>query len=113
MLAAWLRLKYPHLVEGAVAASAPLGAFPGDPKFHPSKFWEVVTRDATPAAGAVEGCDSDVRAAFKEIFALATSSEGRQALGAAFRLCDTLHEASDVSQQGFSGPIKEPFEASL
>lgn len=57
MLAAWMRMKYPHVLAGSVAASAPIWAFPGeDPPVDPGAFAKIVTRDATPAGGAPQAC---------------------------------------------------------
>ena len=36
MLAAWLRIHYPAAVDGAIAASAPIWAFPGAARLRPS-----------------------------------------------------------------------------
>eukprot|EP00659_Diplonema_papillatum_P020634 gene20634-31790_t len=77
MLAGWMRMKYPAVVSGAIAASAPVMAFQGagKPSFNDTEeptfgnaYWQVVTRDATPAAGARPNCSDAVRAAFAELF---------------------------------------------
>eukprot|EP00729_Bicosta_minor_P021557 gene21557-18963_t len=65
MLAAWLRMKYPASVQGAIAASAPILAF--GKEYNSNSFWQVVTRDATPAAGAAPGCDTAVRSTWPVI----------------------------------------------
>lgn len=43
MLAAWFRLKYPHVVIGSVASSAPILQFDG--LVSPYTFIDIVTND--------------------------------------------------------------------
>ncbi|GFR48295.1 hypothetical protein Agub_g10174 [Astrephomene gubernaculifera] len=96
MLAAWLRTKYPHLVAGAVAASAPVGAFPGVPGWEPSRFWQVVTYDATASAGAASDCASNVRLGFQSVLNLGRTAAGRAMLSRLLRLCGELPDEEAV-----------------
>merc|ERR1740121_1331262 len=65
MLSAWLRMKYPQTLHGAISGSAPILAFKGLSNGFYARggedYWQVVTRDATPAAGAADGCAPRVR----------------------------------------------------
>lgn len=100
MLAAWLRMKYPSAVDGSIAASAPILAFQGETNNFGSgeAFWQVVTGDATPAAGAAAKCAPNVRRAWDHIFEMGKSQSGRQQLAKTFRLCgaDPLKTEQDV-----------------
>lgn len=61
MLGSWMRMKYPHILDGVIAASAPIWAFPGErPAVDSNAFAKIVTRDATPAGGASKACAGDV-----------------------------------------------------
>jgi lysosomal Pro-X carboxypeptidase len=98
MLAYWFRQKYPGTVDGAIAASAPVLAFKGQtPAFDSETFWRVVTRDATPAAGAVAECAAGVRRAWSALSDAGQSAHGRSALQQQFGLCRPITDASDVA----------------
>ena len=102
MLATWFRQKYPHLVDGAIAGSAPIAAFAGlAPPYDEGSFAAVVTRDASPAAGAPDtGCSRNIRAAWEYLFSRTASGEpaALAEVRGAFRLCDSapLGSADDV-----------------
>jgi lysosomal Pro-X carboxypeptidase len=88
MLAAWMRQKYPHLVAGAIAASAPVLAFPGlSPPFDATGYWRVVTRDFAMPLAAGGTCADRIRDAWPRLFALAATAVGRRRLGELLRLC--------------------------
>lgn len=57
MLAAWWRVAYPHIVTGAVAASAPVLDFEGEVDAAAvESFAQIVTRDASAEGGASPYC---------------------------------------------------------
>jgi lysosomal Pro-X carboxypeptidase len=68
MLSTWMRLKYPHLVDGAVAGSAPVWSFMGEvPSVNPNTFASGVTFDASAWGGSGALCEGTVRAGFAEL----------------------------------------------
>jgi lysosomal Pro-X carboxypeptidase len=90
MLGTWFRLKYPHLMDGVIAASAPVLHFMNDPD-HPvdsEAFQRIVTFDMSSAAGASENCVANARKAKLAGFRLSATPEGRQMIATAFKLCN-------------------------
>jgi len=91
MLAAWIRTKYPHIVQGAIAASAPIAQFtsPCD------AFGRIVTSDFS-AAAANSSCSAAVRASWSALdrLSLLPNSTGLSWLDTNFQLCPTSHMAS-------------------
>lgn len=101
MLAAWLRMKYPSAVNGAIAGSAPVLAFQGLPSSYKAwgsgeSYWQVVTRDATAEAGAASRCADNIRRVWPLLFSLAKTPEGRLQLTESFKLCKPLASEADA-----------------
>ena len=45
MLAAWFRMKYPNIVTGAIAASAPITYFTNAYGFDNNLYMKIITKD--------------------------------------------------------------------
>ncbi|XP_061538608.1 lysosomal Pro-X carboxypeptidase [Phycodurus eques] len=100
MLAAWFRMKYPNVVVGALAASAPIWQFTG--MVPCGDFYEVVTRDFAKSG---PNCDANIRASWRAISNLSTTAQGLQWLSEEFGLCAPLKSDKDVL--GFKSWLQE------
>ncbi|KAF8792501.1 Dipeptidyl peptidase 2 like protein [Argiope bruennichi] len=91
MLAAYMRFKYPNIIHGAIAASAPLyqvaGKVPGD------VFFQAVTKDFHDIS---PDCEAQVRSAFSQVDKWAAMGQaGYEEIARTFRLCKPLNSAQD------------------
>lgn len=97
MLAAWFRMKYPGVVAGSIAASAPVLQFTG--LTDPTVYNGIVTRtfgktnpNAPPAIFSSWGVMTD----------LANTQDGRDFVREYLGICDTLAVPTDVTNTVFN-----------
>ncbi|GMH37770.1 hypothetical protein BSKO_05643 [Bryopsis sp. KO-2023] len=91
MYCSWMRMKYPHIVDGVLAASAPIWTFMGeDPPYTPNGFARVETRDVTPAAGAAAECQPNIRRIWPTIWEYSYTAENRSEMAKAMNFCDDI-----------------------
>ncbi|KAG7667890.1 hypothetical protein Ndes2526B_g01702 [Nannochloris sp. 'desiccata'] len=103
MLATWFRLKYPHLMDGAIAASAPIWSFYGEePPYDLGGFNEAVTWDASKEGGSAPACIDNARKAWQTMFEWGKSKEGRRKIAESMRLCPRKKQNEQTSS---SSPI--------
>lgn len=98
-LAAWLRLKHPDLVLGAVASSAPLQA-----KLSFDTFLQEMDTDLG------KGCVNEVRLAMNEFTHKLGSDSGREYLTNLFGLCTPLKNANQLDISLLVYIISIPFQ---
>jgi len=91
MLSAWLRIKYPHSIVGALAASAPIWNF--EDLVPCGGFMSVVTRDFEETGS---NCATNVRRSWDVILKTAKSSEGLSQLTDIFHLCKPLTDGNSL-----------------
>lgn len=94
VLSAMIRAKYPGSIDGAIAASAPLRAFPGQ-TWNSSSYYSVITRDASTAGGSTDVCSTNIRNLWSVFFADIQTVEGRARLSTSFQTCAPLNTTDD------------------
>jgi lysosomal Pro-X carboxypeptidase len=108
MLATYFRIKYPYLIDGVIAGSAPIWAFLGlSPAYDAFTYAKTMTRDASAAGGATDNCKANFRRAQPRVSQLASSVSGRALLSQAFRTCKPLSSAEEAS--GLISWAQEPW----
>ncbi|CAL8248413.1 unnamed protein product [Merluccius merluccius] len=96
MLSAYMRQRYPNLVAGALAASAPVLSTAG--MGDPAQFFRDVTSDFE---GYAPACSAAVKGAFERVQDLA-EHQAYERLQSAFALCKTPSSPQDIRQlKGF------------
>ncbi|KAJ7571632.1 hypothetical protein O6H91_01G170000 [Diphasiastrum complanatum] len=100
MLAAWFRLKYPHIVIGALAASAPILMF--EDLVPDDIFNKIVSSDFKEESYA---CFDFVRKSWSAIDALAAEEGGLHKLSSKFHSCSDIRNASALTDWLYNGYV--------
>lgn len=93
MLAAWLRMKYPNMVAGALAASAPIWQFTGLAPC--DSYNKGVTKDFQ-LADSTGKCVGAIKRSWEEIELIGKRSGGLSWLSLTFRLCQPLSSTDEL-----------------
>uniref|UniRef100_A0A2A4JNU2 Serine protease K12H4.7 n=1 Tax=Heliothis virescens TaxID=7102 RepID=A0A2A4JNU2_HELVI len=100
-LAAWLRLKYPHLVYAAVSSSGPLLA-----KVNFMEYYEVVV-DALREKTGGEDCVNELKMAHNQITDMMKTHPS--VVEKEFRVCKSFNTASENDIKNFYNSIADDF----
>ncbi|XP_043817574.1 lysosomal Pro-X carboxypeptidase isoform X2 [Manihot esculenta] len=91
MLASWFRLKYPHIIIGALASSAPILYFEDITPQH--GYHAVASRDFRNTS---ESCYNTIKQSWSEIDRVAAETNGLVTLGNIFNACTPLNSSQEL-----------------
>ncbi|EGZ26325.1 hypothetical protein PHYSODRAFT_327243 [Phytophthora sojae] len=112
MLGSWFRMKYPHIIDGVIAASAPILSYFGDEVAHDLRgYSQVTTFDASPAAGSAQNCVPNVRRAWPTMRAFGKTTSGRRKLKEALVLCEDTPLDTDEAIDAVMQWAKDSFDS--
>lgn len=92
MLAAWMRMKYPHLVAGALASSAPVRQFVD---VVPCDIFNRILTSVFRVSLNNSNCVDNIRKVWPVLKNFASTDEGRKTLNAEFKFCKDFNKTED------------------
>ncbi|KAK0603087.1 hypothetical protein LWI29_001260 [Acer saccharum] len=92
MLAAWMRLKYPHIAIGALASSAPILQF--EDVVPKETFYNIVSNDFKRESTS---CFNTIKESWGELISVGLKENGLIELTKTFRLCRDLKKTEDLA----------------
>lgn len=113
MLAAWMRLKYPHIAIGALSSSAPILQF--EDIVPPETFYDIVSgafkREST-------SCFDTIKESWDVLKSEGEKNDGLLQLTKTFHLCGTLKKTQDLSEwlesaYNFLAMVNYPYSANF
>eukprot|EP00252_Welwitschia_mirabilis_P018766 TRINITY_DN4191_c0_g1_i4.p1 TRINITY_DN4191_c0_g1~~TRINITY_DN4191_c0_g1_i4.p1 ORF type:complete len:487 (-),score=52.76 TRINITY_DN4191_c0_g1_i4:449-1789(-) len=91
MLAAWMRLKYPHVVAGALASSAPILYF--DNIVQPKAFFDVVSLDFKKTS---RSCFHAIKNCYRKLQLMSDTENALERISQTFQSCKRLKSIDTV-----------------
>ncbi|RLN69835.1 hypothetical protein BBJ29_001463 [Phytophthora kernoviae] len=112
MLGSWFRMKYPHIIDGVIAGSAPILSYFGDEVAHDlGGYSQVTTFDASPEAGSAENCVPNIRRVWPTMIELGKTHNGRRKLKEALALCEDTPLNTEADVEAIMSWAKDAFDS--
>jgi len=99
MLAAWMRMKHPHVIQGALAASAPIFYFKGADGAPETKFFDIITEDfnqTMPGNTTDNRCGTGIKEAFTYFADVQNDPTVWPEFKTLFNLCGDITSTKDI-----------------
>ena len=93
MLAGWMRMKYPHVIQGALAASAPSLYFKGAPSAPEYAYAEICTDDFR---NQLEKSPELIQESFNSMMDTKTRPSAWDEMSQIFNTCDPIASDFDI-----------------
>ncbi|XP_052197000.1 uncharacterized protein LOC127804226 isoform X2 [Diospyros lotus] len=113
MLAAWMRLKYPHVAIGALASSAPILQF--EDIVPPETFYDIVSNSFRRESNS---CFNTIKESWNVIVLESQKNDGLLELTKTFHFCQKLGSADDLldwldSAYSYLAMVNYPYPANF